>query len=124
LKLIDSYGWIEYFTDGPLAEKYAPYVLSANEKNTVTPSIILYEVYKKLKKEKGEEVALEAYAQIMRTQLIPLDQDSALRAADISLAHGLAMADAIIYSTANQYSAELVTSDPHLKGFHGTRFIE
>ena len=124
MKLIDSYGWIEYFADGPLAEKYAPHVLNANEKNTVTPSIILYEVYKRLKKEEGEEVALEAYAQITRTEIVPLDQDSALRAADISLAHGLAMADAIIYSTAKTYSAELVTSDPHLKGLEGTKFIE
>ena len=66
----------------------------------MTPSIVVYEVYKRLKKEKGEEVALEAYAQITRTQIIPLDQDSALQAADISLAHSLAMADAIVYSTA------------------------
>ena len=123
MKLIDSYGWIEYFADGPLAERYAPYVLNANEKNMVTPSIVMYEVYKRLKKEKGEEVALEAYAQIMRTQVIPLDQDSALRAADISLGHGLAMADAIVYSTAKTYSAELVTSDPHLKGLEETRFV-
>jgi predicted nucleic acid-binding protein len=124
LKLIDTYGSIEYFTDGPLADKYAPYVLNANEKNTVTPSIVMYEVYKRLKKEKSEEVALEAYAQIMRTQVIPLDQDSALRAADISLRESLAMADAIAYSTGKTYSAELVTSDPHLKGLEGTRFIE
>ncbi|MGD0424556.1 MAG: type II toxin-antitoxin system VapC family toxin [Candidatus Bathyarchaeia archaeon] len=124
MNLIDSYGWIEYFTDGPLADKYAPYVLNANEKNTVTPSIVVYEVYKRLKKEKGEEVALEAYAQIMRTQVIPLDEESAVRAADISLTHDLAMADAIVYSTAKTYSAQLVTSDSHLKNLKGTRFIE
>ena len=124
MNLIDSYGWIEYFTDGPLADKYAPYLLNANEKNTVTPSIVVYEVYKRLKKEKGEEVALEASAQIMRTQVIPLDEESALRAADISLSHDLAMADAIVYSTAKTYSAQLVTSDSHLKNLKGTRFIE
>ena len=107
-----------------MADKYAPYVLNANEKNTVTPSIVMNEVYKRLKKEKGEEVALEAYAQITRTQVIPLNQDSALRAADISLAHGLAMTDAIVYSTANRHSAKLVPSDPHLKGLEGTRFIK
>ena len=33
-------------------------------------------------------------------------------------------AEAIIYSTANQYSAELVTGDSHMKGFEGTQFIE
>ena len=124
MNLIDSYGWIEYFTDGPLADKYAPYLLNTNEKNTVTPSIVVYEVYKRLKKEKGEEVALEASAQIMRTQVIPLDEESALRAADISLSHDLAMADAIVYSTAKTYSAQLVTSDSHLKSLEGTRFIE
>jgi predicted nucleic acid-binding protein len=49
---------------------------------------------------------------------------SALRAADISLSHDLAMADAIVYSTAKTYSAQLVTSDSHLKSLEGTRFIE
>ena len=28
--LIDSYGWIEYFTDGPLAESYAPFIEKAD----------------------------------------------------------------------------------------------
>ncbi|THI85571.1 MAG: type II toxin-antitoxin system VapC family toxin [Nitrospira sp. CG24A] len=26
--LLDSSGWIEFFTDGPLAERYAPYLTS------------------------------------------------------------------------------------------------
>ncbi|HMK83787.1 MAG TPA: type II toxin-antitoxin system VapC family toxin [Candidatus Bathyarchaeia archaeon] len=122
--LIDSYGWIEYFIEGPLAEKYAPYVLNANENSVVTPTIVVYEVYKRLKAEKGEEVALEAYAQITRTKIVPLDQNSALRAADVSLTEGLAMADAIVYSTAKAYAAELVTSDNHLKRLKGIRFIQ
>lgn len=84
----------------------------------------MYEVYKKLKKERGEEVALEAYAQIMRTRIIPLDQDSALLAADTSLTHSLALADAIVYSTAKTHSAEHVTSDSHLQGLDGTRFVK
>ena len=46
-----------------------------------------------------------------------------MRAADISLEKGLAMADAIVYSTAKAYSSELVTSDKDLKGLEGTRFI-
>jgi hypothetical protein len=37
---MDSYGWIEYFTDGPLAEKYAKYVENVNEENTVIPTIV------------------------------------------------------------------------------------
>jgi predicted nucleic acid-binding protein len=124
LKLIDSYGWIEYFSDGPLAKKYASYIEEVNENNTVTPTVVVYEVYKRLKKEKGERVALEAYAQITRSKLVPLDEDLALRAADASLKTGLAMVDAVVFTTARAYSAELVTSDKDLKGLEGVRLIE
>jgi len=124
LRVIDSYGWIEYFTDGELAKKYATYIEDANESNTITPAIVIYEAYKRLKRERGEQLALEAYAQLTRTKIIPLDQDTALNAADTSLAMGLAMADAIVYSTAKRHSAELITSDSDLKDLEGVRFIQ
>jgi predicted nucleic acid-binding protein len=124
LKVIDSYGWIEYFSDGPLAKKYAAYIEDANENNAVTPTVVVYEVYKKLKKERGEQVALEAYAQITRTRIVELNEQSALKAADMSLERGLAMADAIVYSTARTHSAQLITSDKDLKDLPGIRFIE
>lgn len=124
MKVIDSYGWIEYFSDGPLAKKYASYIEDANENNAVTPTVVVYEVYKRLKKERGEQVALEAYAQITRTRIVELDEQFALKAADMSLQGGLAMADAIVYSTARAYSAQLITSDKGLKDLPGIRFIE
>jgi predicted nucleic acid-binding protein len=124
LKLIDSYGWIEYFGDGPLADKYAPYIEGANTSNTLTPTIIVYEVYKRLKKEGGQQVALEAYAQMTRTSILPLDEGGALSAADIGLKKDLAMADAIIYSAAKTHKAELITSDQHLKDLESVTFIE
>lgn len=80
--LLDSYGWIEYFTEGPLAGKYAKYVEDVNEENTVMPTIVVYEVYKKIKGEISEEKALEAYAQLMRAKVIPIDISLAIEAAD------------------------------------------
>jgi predicted nucleic acid-binding protein len=124
LKLIDSYGWIEYFGDGPRAEKYAPYIEGANASNTLTPTIIVYEVYKRLKKERGQQVALEAYAQMTRTSILPLDEGGVLSAADIGLEKDLAMADAIMYSAAKTHKAELITSDQHLKNLERVTFIE
>jgi predicted nucleic acid-binding protein len=123
LKLIDSYGWIEYFGDGPLVDKYASYIEGANGNNTVTPTIVVYEVYKRLKRERGQQVALEAYAQMTRTRILPLDEAGALSAADIGLKEDLAMADAIIYSASRTHKAELITSDQHLKGLQGVTFI-
>lgn len=121
--LIDSYGWLEYFLDGPLAEKYAKYVEEANEEAYVTPTIVVYEVYKRIKSIQGEQSALEAYAQISRTKIIELSSQLALEAAEISLSTKLGMADSLIVATAKAFDANVVTSDKHLKELNGVKFI-
>lgn len=121
--LIDSYGWIEYFTDGPLAGSYADFIEKANIENTIVPTIVVYEVYKKIKNTKGEEKALEAYAQMSRAKIIELTTPIALEAADISLTANLGMADSIIVATAKTHNAEIITSDEHLKSMEGVRFF-
>jgi predicted nucleic acid-binding protein len=42
-------------------------------------------------------------------QLVLPRESIALEAADISLAHGLAMADSLVYATARRHGATLVT---------------
>ncbi|MFQ5820060.1 MAG: type II toxin-antitoxin system VapC family toxin [Candidatus Heimdallarchaeota archaeon] len=121
--LIDSFGWIEYFTDGPLADKYANYVETASPTNTLAPTIVIYEVYKVIKREAGEDKALEAYAQLKNTKIIPLDENLSLSAADMSLEFGIPWADSVIYATAKRFGAKIVTSDPHFEGKNGVMFI-
>jgi len=121
--LIDSFGWIEYFTDGPLADKFANYVETASPTNTLAPTIVIYEVYKVIKREAGEDKALEAYAQLKNTKIIPLDENLSLSAADISLEFGIPLADSVIYATAKRFGAKIVTSDPHFEGKNGVMFI-
>jgi predicted nucleic acid-binding protein len=123
LILIDSYGWIEYFSDGPLADSYAPYIEKADAEKTVTPTIVIYEVYKKIKNARGEQKALEAYAQMSRTRIIELTSDISLKAADISIVLNLGMADSIIVATAKECNAEIVTTDEHLKNVERVKFI-
>ena len=123
--LVDSYGWIEYFGDGPLADKYAEYIEKANINEYITPSIILYEVYKKIKREKSEDKALEAYAHIVNyTRIAPLDEKMSLDAAEKSLELGLGMADSIIMATADNNDAKIVTSDEHFKELDNVVYIE
>ena len=121
--LIDSYGWLEYFLDGPLADKYAKYVEDANEEAYVTPTIVVYEVYKRIRNIQGEQSALEAYAQISRTKIIELTSQLALEAAEISLSTKLGMADSLIVATAKAFNAQVVTSDKHLKELGEVKFI-
>lgn len=122
--LIDSYGWIEYFCEGKLANKYAKYVEKAGKKNYFTPTIIIYEVYKQIKKNVNEEKALEAIANIMNcTTIVDLDYSIALEAGDANIEQGLGMADAIIKKTAKKYDAMIITSDEHFKKMEKVIFI-
>ena len=122
MTLVDSSGWLEFFTDGPLAGDYAPYFKELRQ--VVTPTIVLYEVYKTIKRQRSEEDALAAAAQIGKTQLIPLTDPIALTAADVSLAHRVAMADAIVYATALTTGATLVTSDADLANLPSVRYFK
>lgn len=57
------------------------------------------------------------------THVIALTESIALLAADLSLQHGLAMADAIVYATGRDQEAEVVTGDADLKGLPGVMYI-
>ena len=115
MNLIDSFGWIEYFAEGSLAQKYAQYIESATRENTIAPTIVVFEVYGRLKAKKGEQRALEAFAQLTDTRMVALDDGLALIAADLSLELGLGMADAIVLATARRFGAQILTSDRHLE---------
>jgi predicted nucleic acid-binding protein len=123
LILIDSYGWIEYFGEGPLADSYAAFVEKADEKGTVTPTVVIYEVYRRIKSLRGEEKALEAYAQMSQTKIVDLTSSLCLEAANISMNLNLGMADSIIVATAKAYNAQIITSDEHLKKIDKVKFI-
>jgi predicted nucleic acid-binding protein len=118
---VDSSGWIEYFSGGRLAERYGSYL--ARPAELITPTIVVYEVYKKIKRQRGEELALRVMASLTSTEVIPLTESIALLAADVSLQYGLAMADAIIYATARDQEAEVLTSDADLKDLPGVVYL-
>ena len=119
--LVDSSGWIDFFTDGGNAGNYSSYLEELSR--VVTPTIVLYEVYKLVKRERTEEEALLAAAQIQKTRIVPLSDSLALAAADVSLEFRLAMADSIVYATALAEDAELVTSDSDLRNLPGVTFL-
>lgn len=120
--IVDSSGWIEYFIDGPLAAVYAKHLKDLTKVST--PTIVLYEVYKKIKRERSEEDALSAISVMNRATVIPLTESIALLAADLSLKHSLPMADAIVFASANEKHCPVVTSDGHFEHLDGVIFIK
>jgi predicted nucleic acid-binding protein len=121
MMVVDSSGWIEFFADGPLASTYAKHLKDLSR--LATPTIVLYEVYKKIKRERSEEDALSAISVMNRTTVVPLTESIALLAADLGLKHSLPMADAIVYATAAEKQCNLVTSDGHFEKLAGVTFI-
>ena len=122
MKVVDSSGWLEFFTNGPLADAYAAHLKDLRQ--VMTPAVVLYEVYKIMKRQRSEEDALAAVAQLQKTQIAPLNETVALTAADASLTYRLAMADAIVYATALLAGAELITSDADLGPLPGVTYLK
>lgn len=120
--VVDSSGWIQVFTGGPRAPELR---LCLDEAETIlVPTIVLYEVYKVIRREASAREADTAAARLKAYRLVPLNDQLALEAADLSLEHGLAMADAVVYATARHYDALLVTSDADLAELPGVQYIE
>lgn len=119
--VVDSSGWVEFFTDGPLADEYASRLRKLS--TVITPVIVIYEVYKRLKRELSEDDGVVAVSAMQQTQVVAIDQEIALTAADLSLEHGLAMADAMVLATARKFRAELVTSDGDFERLDGVTYL-
>ena len=119
--VVDSSGWLEFLTDGPLADQCAQRLRQPAA--VITPTIVIYEVYKHSKRLRGEDGALEAVAAMQKTRVVPLNDELALLAADFSLEHKLPMADAIVLATARLYEAEIFTSDADFEGVAGVTYI-
>jgi predicted nucleic acid-binding protein len=121
LILVDSSGWIEYLAARPRADDFARYI--EGREPLVTSAIQVYEIYKVVRRDISEARAIESVSALRATTVESLDESLALEAADISLEHGLAMADAIIFATARRHRADIVTADADFEGLPGVTLI-
>ena len=119
--LVDSCGWIEFLADGDKAGEYAKHF--SESVNIITPTIVIYEVYKKVLRDHGEEAAVMVAAQMNNTRVIELSESLSLFAANLSIKHNLPMADAIVYATAKELECKVVTSDNHFSDLDNVIFI-
>jgi len=73
---------------------------------------------------KGEEACDQVIAFTEKCVVVPLDTRIALRAAELHRQHKLATADAVVYATALEQGADLLTCDGHFQGLAGVVYVE
>ena len=109
--LVDTCGWIEWLTDGILANKYKPYMQDVE--SIIVPTSVQFELYKWASRVKNKQEALKVIALTEQGKVIPLTTSLSLLSGDLAQEYKLSFADAIIYATAQNEQVELITSDDH-----------
>ncbi|MCP4375808.1 MAG: type II toxin-antitoxin system VapC family toxin [bacterium] len=121
MNIVDSSGWLEYFAGGPNAKRFAgPLKDSAS---LVVPVITIYEVFKIVLRQRGENEALQAIAAMQKGTVCDLTVNIAISASQISLQHNLPMADSIILATAQHHDATVWTQDADFKGLPKVKYF-
>ena len=122
MNIVDSSGWLEYFAAGENAAFFAPAI--ENTSQLIVPVISLYEVFKRLIAQRGENTALVNIGDMHHGQIAELTAPLALQAAKISTDLKIAMADSILLATARAYDATLWTQDVDFEGIDGVAYIK
>jgi predicted nucleic acid-binding protein len=121
MRLVDTSAWIEWLIGSPTGKSVAS-AISARE-DVLVPTIVQLELAKWLTREAGEDTADQVVAFTQMCVVAPLDTKIALSAAEICSKHKLATADAIVYATALEHGAGLLTCDAHFDGLPGVTFV-
>jgi len=121
MNIVDSSAWLAYFADEPNAKHFLPPLLDSAA--LIVPTITLYEVFKVVLRESGEDAALQAAMAMHKGTIVALTAPLALAAAKLGLAHDLPMADGIILATAREFAAVIWTQDANFKNIKGVKYF-
>jgi len=121
VNLVDSSGWLEYLADGPNADFFANSIVATAD--LLVPTLSLYEVFKRVLQQRGEDDALQAVALMHQGMIVELSVSLALSAARISLNDKIPMADSIMLATARAHGATLWSQDSDFENIPGVRYI-
>ncbi len=122
INIVDSSGWLEYIAQTPRARFFSSVI--EDTKHLLIPTIVLYEVFKKVLNDRGEKIALQVVARMYLASIVDMNSTIALSGARASLQYKLPMADSLIYATARQYEALLWTQDADMEALPGVRYFK
>ena len=121
MRVVDSSAWIEWIAGSDLGRRLQAEFPSPS--NWAVPTMVQLEVFKWTARNAGEAKAAEVLALTQTLLVFPLTTPIAVRAANLSLEGRLPTADAVIYATALELRADLLTCDAHFEGLPGAIYV-
>ena len=118
----NSSGWLEYFGDGPNADFFGPAVEATDD--LIVPTLSIYEVFKRISRQRSESDALPAVALMQPGSAIDLTAHLASEGARTSTSLGIPMAESMVLATARAHDATLWTQDADFAAIEGVRYAE
>ena len=121
MNVVDSSGWIEYLTDSPRADLFATAIEQRDQ--LLVPTIALFEVHKILSRSLGIEIVDQCLNVMRLGRVLDLTDKRAVAASKAARQHGLALADAAMYSTAQEHNATFWTQDVDYQNLPAVRYF-
>src|SRR5439155_19430101 len=107
--VVDSSGWLEYFSDAQNASFFAPAIETPSL--LIVPSISIIEVFRHLLLRCAEKDAFQAIECMLQGRVVDLDVETAVNAAKLGVLHRIPMADSIILATGLAHDAVIWSQD-------------
>ena len=121
MRAVDTSAWIEWLLLSQTGAELATKMPDIDE--CVVPTMVQLELAKWLTREVSVEISDDVIAHTHKCVVVMLDSEIAASAAELSRAHRLATADAVIYATALASGADLLTCDAHFEGLPGVAYF-
>jgi uncharacterized protein len=113
--VLDASAVLDLLENGPGAERVEQILAEADkQENAVSMSVLNWgEVFYNVWQHHGEEAARSAIAELSRLpiEVVPVDQEQALKAGEIKALHKLSFVDCVAGSLAELRNSTLVTAD-------------
>lgn len=121
MRVVDTSAWIEWLIGSPLGRRIEKAIPVRTQ--CVVPTLVQLELSKWLMRELDEDRTDQMLAYTQKCIVVPLDTRIALRAAECCRQHKLATADAVVYATALERGADLLTCDAHFEKLPGVAYF-
>jgi toxin FitB len=121
MNVVDSSGWIEFFLAGANGPIFRPVI--EDRDRLLVPTIALYEVHKILSRALPQALVVQCLDVMRRGRVLDFTDARAIKASEAALRFKLAMADAAMYSMAQEFAATFWTQDVDYQGLTGVRYF-